>query len=119
MAPRFPAASSNIKAIPMLIAPGFFALLASIASRVAKAVANRRAAQELAEWDARALKDIGLTQADVQGALALPFHEDPTVLLASLTGHQRNITSDAGWLSLPHGRGLAQDFPLQADKACA
>jgi uncharacterized protein YjiS (DUF1127 family) len=100
--PLFPAASFFGKEHAMIIAPGFFALLASIATRVATAVANRRAAQDLAEWDARALKDIGLTQADVRGALALPLYEDPTMLLASLTGRNTGaMVGDVHVSSLP------------------
>lgn len=100
----------------MMIAPGFFALLASIATRVATAVANRRAAQDLAEWDARALKDIGLTQADVRGALSLPIYEDPTMLLASLTGrHAETMVGDVHVSSLPR----VEMAVYHADKAAA
>jgi uncharacterized protein YjiS (DUF1127 family) len=47
----------------------------------AQRMRNRRAVMTLAEWDDRALRDIGLTRADVRLALGLPFHEDPSARL--------------------------------------
>jgi uncharacterized protein YjiS (DUF1127 family) len=51
-----------------------------------QALANRRAVTALHGLDDRALKDIGLTRADVQGALALPMGHDPSRHLAALRG---------------------------------
>ncbi len=43
-----------------------------------RAIANRRAALHVASLDDRMLRDIGLTRGDVDGALAQPWHKDPT-----------------------------------------
>ena len=48
---------------------------------VAQRVRNRRAVVTLLNWDERALRDIGLTRADVQLSLALPLREDPSTQL--------------------------------------
>lgn len=47
---------------------------------------NRRQTRDLSHWDDRALKDIGLTRSDLTGALSLPFRQDPSLHLASLSG---------------------------------
>jgi uncharacterized protein YjiS (DUF1127 family) len=52
---------------------------------------NRRQARDLARWDDRALKDIGLTRSDLTGALSLPLRQDPTVHLASLSGRSPRL----------------------------
>jgi uncharacterized protein YjiS (DUF1127 family) len=82
----------------MALIPGtFLALCLSAAKgfgRVVRAAANRRQARALTEWDARALKDIGLTQSDVVGALSLPYHRDPTEHLATLSGRSPRWTED-------------------------
>lgn len=68
--------------------PGFLvvALIASAkaVARFARVLSHRRAAQNLAEWDSRELKDIGLTRGDVHFALSLPLTRDPTEHLAQL-----------------------------------
>jgi uncharacterized protein YjiS (DUF1127 family) len=70
----------------MAIFPGFLPALVlasgKAAKRVVSALENRRQARALNEWDARSLKDIGLTRGDLQGALSLPLHRDPTEYLA-------------------------------------
>ena len=82
----------------MAMVPGLFTALVLSAGkallRVATALENRRQAKSLNEWDARALKDIGLTQGDLAGAMALPLHRDPTLFLASLRGGQHPSVSD-------------------------
>ena len=58
--------------------------IASLASAVAalfRASANRRAVMSLRAMDDRMLKDIGLTRADVDGALSQPLHKDPSRIL--------------------------------------
>lgn len=54
-----------------------FALLKFVARRWA----NRRAVRDLLDWDDNALRDIGLTRADVRLALGLPMSEDPSARL--------------------------------------
>ena len=46
-----------------------------------RALAHRQELKQLADYDDRALKDIGLLRSDVAGALAAPFHVDPTAVL--------------------------------------
>ncbi len=46
-----------------------------------RALGNRGAIHRLAHLDDRGLKDIGLTRNDVDGALAQPFHVDPSRIL--------------------------------------
>jgi uncharacterized protein YjiS (DUF1127 family) len=53
----------------------------SVARATLKAVANRNSVRTLAELDDRMLADIGLTRGDVDGALAAPWHRDPTRIL--------------------------------------
>jgi uncharacterized protein YjiS (DUF1127 family) len=90
----------------MAIVPGFLtALLLSAVKGVVQirtAMSNRRAAKELLNWDARSLKDIGLTRGDVRGALAESVVSDPTVSL-SLIAAKRNVAPrrDAAVRPLP------------------
>ena len=53
----------------------------NFAKSIVQRVRNRRAVLALLEWDERALRDIGLTRADVRLALGLPFREDPSARL--------------------------------------
>jgi len=48
---------------------------------LAKAFQARREVRNLAEFDERMLKDIGLTRSDVMGALAEPMHRNPSWVL--------------------------------------
>ena len=93
----------------MAIVPGFItALLLAAVKGVVQlhtAMANRRAAKELLNWDARALKDIGLTRGDVRGALAESFSADPTVSL-SLIAAGRDVT--------PRRDGAVRPSPAKA-----
>ena len=52
------------------------------ASRVLRLFKSWREMRELAQLDERALRDIGLIDADVRAAAHLPFRQDPTALLA-------------------------------------
>ncbi len=56
---------------------------------VAAAMRNRREVRDLQRLDDRALKDIGLARADVEAALGLPIHLDPSRHLVDITGRQR------------------------------
>jgi hypothetical protein len=56
---------------------------------IARAFAGRRVLRELASFDDRMLKDIGLTRADLRNAAAEPLYRDPTTLLAGRVGEFR------------------------------
>jgi uncharacterized protein YjiS (DUF1127 family) len=62
---------------------------------LAKAWRNRRDVMRLAELDDAALKDIGLTRADVCGALLLPRHRDATSLLVVRSTERRATAREA------------------------
>jgi uncharacterized protein YjiS (DUF1127 family) len=68
----------------------------SVVRRVLKVVANRRAVNRLTQMDERQLKDIGLTRADVVGALAEPIYRDPSRCLAERTGGARSLAARRG-----------------------
>jgi uncharacterized protein YjiS (DUF1127 family) len=57
---------------------------------VAQRIENRRAVADLLEWDSHALKDIGLTRADVYLALGLPFSKDPSQRLNDWAQERRS-----------------------------
>lgn len=50
-----------------------------------KAFQDRREVMNLAEFDDRMLKDIGLTRGDVASALAEPLHHNPSWVLVRCT----------------------------------
>lgn len=92
----------------MAIVPGFLTalLLAAVkgAVRFQTAYANRREARILTEWDARALKDIGLTPGDVRGAMAAPLYMDPTQLLSLIAaGREPRARRDSASHATPSG----------------
>jgi uncharacterized protein YjiS (DUF1127 family) len=68
--------------VPLAYALGTLLLqaLAKVGAFV-RARRNRRTITELAEYDDRTLKDIGLSRSAVEGALAVGFGEDPSALL--------------------------------------
>jgi uncharacterized protein YjiS (DUF1127 family) len=49
--------------------------------RLHSARRNRRAIINLAEWDDRMLKDIGLSRSEVLGTLGVAYDDDPSRLL--------------------------------------
>ena len=61
------------------------ALLMSVAQRWE----NRRAVKNLLDWDDHALRDIGLTRADVRLALGLGMAEDPSARLSNWVSERR------------------------------
>lgn len=92
----------------MAFVPGFLSAILLVSAKtvttVAKAITNRRAAQDLSAWDARALKDIGLTMGDVQGAFSLPLHRDPTDFLAHVAAGRSPVSrqGSAGAAGVSH-----------------
>lgn len=92
-------AKAVLKEVAMLIvtmAGKSLSYLAGTLSRVARAVNHRRAIRELAHLDTRGLKDIGLTRADVTGALAAPWFQDPSRILAERSGAGRAAAARRG-----------------------
>ena len=93
----------------MAISPGFMTslilALAKVGARFQTALVNRRAANELLDWDARALKDIGLTRSDLRGALASPLFKDPTEFLSLIAaGREVGARQDGAVRSRNDGR---------------
>jgi uncharacterized protein YjiS (DUF1127 family) len=76
----------------------FTLALVGIATRAlagfAKVMKNRLAVRELYQLDARALKDIGLVRSDVDAALDLPLHLDPSLHLVDISGGKRGRRSE-------------------------
>jgi uncharacterized protein YjiS (DUF1127 family) len=113
----------------MAIVPGFVTtLLLASAKGVAHfqaALANRRAAKALLDWDHRALKDIGLTRGDVRGALSAPFHEDPTTFLSLIAaGREPRIRRDGASRQMssdiePAGKARLGNLPSAESVLCA
>lgn len=75
---------------------------------------HRREVRYLAEFDDRALKDIGLLRADVEGALSEPLFRDPSVGLA-LRAHDRQAA--VRLRSAEDGRLLARSGVSQVGPA--
>jgi len=55
-----------------------------------EAVRNRRQVAKLLSWDARMLRDIGLTPGDVRSAMASPLGDDPSCRLDGIARERRN-----------------------------
>ena len=56
---------------------------------IARAMAGRRALKDLASFDDRMLKDIGLNRSDLRNAAAEPVYRDPTAILAGRVDESR------------------------------
>ncbi len=78
---------------------GLFFPIASAAFQRAvefvEAVRNRRQVAKLLSWDAHMLRDIGLTQGDVQAAMAAPLREDPSYRLDTMAQERRQAAQAA------------------------
>jgi uncharacterized protein YjiS (DUF1127 family) len=59
-----------------------FHTASAFVARTVRALRHRREVWRLAEYDERALHDIGLVRSDVLGALSEPLHCDPSITLA-------------------------------------
>ncbi|MCO4053906.1 MAG: DUF1127 domain-containing protein [Bosea sp.] len=86
--------SSVLSAAPLR---GARRLLVGLAS-LRRALSNRMAVRELAHLDDHALKDIGLTRSDVNGALGVSMLSDPSSVLADIagSGHGRAMQAPRG-----------------------
>jgi uncharacterized protein YjiS (DUF1127 family) len=95
----------------------FTLALATIAlravSRIFTALKNRRQIAGLADLDDRALKDIGLIRSDIDAALTLPLHYDPSLHLKEVSGHGMDRLQPATSLKAPDlGRVRRNDAAL-------
>ncbi len=76
-------------AAPLRILPGanILSWFAHSLVSLAKAFKDRREVRNLAEFDERMLKDIGLTRDDVENALTEPLHHRPSWVLVRCASH--------------------------------
>jgi uncharacterized protein YjiS (DUF1127 family) len=61
----------------------------------AQRIRNRRAVMQLLDWDDHALRDIGLTRADIRLSLGMPLGEDPSMQLMSWAQERRSARTKA------------------------
>lgn len=67
-------------------------LVGALFSRLGALIAaeiDRRQTMQLLEFDARALKDMGISHADVEGALLVPIDRKPSYVLAARRAEAR------------------------------
>jgi uncharacterized protein YjiS (DUF1127 family) len=69
------------------------AQLTGCVTSLVKALIHRRAVMRLSELDERGLKDIGLVRADVEGALASSWLNDPSAILAARSTSRSCVAS--------------------------
>ena len=62
-------------------------LFARALTNLVKALQHRREVRNLAEFDERMLRDIGLTRDDVESALTEPLHHRPSWALVRCANH--------------------------------
>jgi uncharacterized protein YjiS (DUF1127 family) len=77
-------------------APGngglFYPFVLAVLDRAAQfvqATRNRRQVATLLKWDARMLRDIGLTPGDVRAVMAAPIGDDPSDRLTVISAERR------------------------------
>ena len=84
--------AENSKAVSQSWLPSTGAALGWIVGRVGaigRAISGRRVLRELASFDDRMLRDIGLSRNDLRSAAAEPLYRDPTALLAGRVDKSR------------------------------
>lgn len=69
-----------------------FGRIRAFIQRIGLVIRHRLEMRELAQFDERMLKDIGLTGSDVQGALSEPWHKDPSRMLRIKSVQHRALT---------------------------
>ena len=92
------------KAVPQPWLPSTGARFGWIARRVSaigRALSGRRVLRELASFDDRMLRDIGLSRSDLRSAAAEPLYRDPTALLAGRVDESRVGGTARGRLPSP------------------
>jgi len=85
--------AENPKAVPQPWLPSTGAMFGWIARRVGaigRVIAGRRVLRELASFDDRMLRDIGVSRHDLRSAAAEPLYRDPTALLAGRVDESRH-----------------------------
>lgn len=87
--------------------PSALTALAARLARLASIRSNRSAVRRLARLDDARLRDLGLSRADVDWALSLPWYADPS---AALAGRVERRRAAARW-----ARGFETDSRQYAD----
>jgi uncharacterized protein YjiS (DUF1127 family) len=83
------------------------------ASALRRAMRHRREVMELASFDDRLLKDIGITRTDVVGALSEPYYVDPSTLLRLRSVERRALARSAALRAPP------EPAPGERPRCCA
>jgi uncharacterized protein YjiS (DUF1127 family) len=81
--------------------------------KLVRTLRNRHAVRQLAELDDHALKDIGLTRNDVQGALGASLLSDPSLILGDIAGMDHGRATRAATHAARRPAAIA---PLQAEE---
>ena len=87
------------------------------AKDVLAALRNRRAVMRLTDLDDRALKDIGLLRADVEGALLEPLHKDPSKVLSVRRPEPRPRPRPTGVNEPPSRRGTPAASDARSERS--
>lgn len=84
------AESPKVISQPLLPSTGtMLGLIARRVGAIGRAITGRRVLRELASFDDRMLRDIGLSRNDLRSAAAEPLYRDPTALLAGRVDESR------------------------------
>ncbi len=85
-------ATKSLSSVPVVAtrvaARGFTSIVALV-----KALIHRREVLRLGELDERGLKDIGLVRSDLDGALAVSWLSDPSVILAQRSSARSGVAA--------------------------